>query len=84
MGGAWGTNAEYAFAEVMGVKASTSNAELTDFSIITFEKAWRERIGVALARGVASVVAQTAYLGADDEEMEGATAEDREYSPDAR
>ena len=84
VGGAWGTNAEYAFAEVMGVKASTSNAELTDFSIITFEKAWRERIGVALARGVASVVAQTAYLGADDEEMEGATAEDREYSPDAR
>ena len=63
------------------IKAATTQTELTDFSIITFEKAWRERIGVTLARGVASVVAQTAYDGADDEEAEeGATAEDRELS----
>ena len=88
--GAWGPEADYAFEEVLKVKAATIDKERYDFTVVNFAKHWREAIGVAIARGSAAVVARPAPqeygVGGGDEEEDGLAhdAASPEYSPDAR
>ena len=90
VGGAWGPEADYAFEEVLKVKAATIDKERYDFTVVNFAKHWREAIGVAIARGAAAVVArpppQEYGAGAGGEEEDGLAhdAASPEYSPDAR
>ena len=43
VGGAWGPEADYAYEEVLKVKAATIGKERFDFAIINFAKHWRTR-----------------------------------------
>ena len=91
VGGAWGPEADYAFEEVLKVKAATIDKDRYDFTVVNFAKHWREAIGVAIARGAAAVVARPApqeygAAGREPEEDDGQAHEGAslEYSPDAR
>ena len=90
VGGAWGPEADYAFEEVLKVKAATIDKERYYFTVVNFAKHWREAIGVAIARGAAAVVArpppQEYGAGAGGEEEDGLAhdAASPAYSPDAR
>ena len=58
--GAWGASATWAFEEVVGVKAATVCADLTDWSKINFGEHWKRAIAVALANGQAAVISRSA------------------------
>ena len=60
MEGAWGPSAEWAFEEVVKMRAEKTCKSMTDVTIINFGVHWKRAIAVALAKGQAAVISRSA------------------------